>query len=596
MNTLDRARRYLASCPPAISGSNGHGTTFTVATALTNGFALDRDSALQLLREYNRTSCTPPWSERELAHKVDQAIKTPHDKPRGHLLEGSNTNRPASNGIFTVSRLQAPEIPVQPMTLSGLEASLAFINSVFAPDDIVCICLDGQHDPETDKWTPASNGTFLPVTEWREILKDRVYWQKDGGVWIRINPTNPNDYTGSDRNVSSYRHVLIEFDDKPKEEQLAIIQRSNLPIAAVIDSGGKSLHAWVRVDAIDAREWQARRDQIYEYLLDAGVDPKNRNPSRFSRMPGAFRGQVEQKLIALNIGQKTWSEWSDWREESQLSAPTAPSQLLEYNTDADPNNVLGNRWLCRGGSLVIVGQSGVGKSSFAMQFGLTLALGKKFFGIAPVRPLRIALIQAENDRGDMAEALKGVVNGMSCSDDNMAVLEQNLRFYDESVKTGTDFIRLARTIIAKHKADILIADPLLAYAGDDISEQSFMSTFLRNHLNPVLQQTGCIWVWLHHMPKPPKGDQAKGTVSDLAYAGAGSADLTNWAREVAVLQREGDDPTFTFTLTKRGKRAGMVDSLGQPASRIRLRHSDRGICWQYAPANIFRPQATARTV
>jgi drug/metabolite transporter (DMT)-like permease len=42
------------------------------------------------------------------------------------------------------------------------------------------------------------------------------------------------------------------------------------------------------------------------------------------------------------------------------------------------------------------------------------------------------------------------------------------------------------------------------------------------------------------MPKP-KGDQAKGTVSDLAYAGAGSADLTNWSREVGVLQRQGDD-------------------------------------------------------
>ena len=138
------------------------------------------------------------------------------------------------------------------------------------------------------------------------------------------------------------------------------------------------------------------------------------------------------------------------------------------------------------------------------------------------------------------------------------------------------------------RSDILIADPLLSYAGDDISDQAFMSRWLRNELNPVLQETGVVWVWLHHMPKPPRGEQAKGTVSDLAYAGAGSADLTNWAREVAVLQRQGDEPVFTWTLTKRGSRAGMIDRDGQPAAKVRLRHSAIGICWEYAPNATFK--------
>jgi RecA-family ATPase len=416
----------------------------------------------------------------------------------------------------------------------------------------------------------------MTQVRWLERFPDAIWDGKEAGAWIRINPTKPDQYVGSDANVADYRHCLIEFDEKPKDQQLQIMQQCQLPIAAIIDSGGRSLHAWVRVDATDKDEFEKRRDIVYDYLSDYDPCEANKNPSRFSRLPGIMRGDIEQKLVALNIGLSTWQEWIDWRDQSEIADPTTPQELLEYDTENDPNNVLGKRWLCRGGSLTIVGQSGVGKSSFAMQLGLTFGLGRHFFGIKPIRPLRVAFIQAENDMGDMAEAFRGVIDAMRYNQSDLETLNTNIRFFDETVKTGLEFIRLARSIIVKHKADLMIADPLLSYAGDDISEQKFMSKFLRNHLNPVLKETGCVWIWLHHMPKP-KGEQAKGTVSDLAYAGAGSADLTNWSREVGVLQRQGDDPTFTFTLTKRGKRSGMVDLMGNPASAIRLRHSQAGI-------------------
>ena len=92
------------------------------------------------------------------------------------------------------------------------------------------------------------------------------------------------------------------------------------------------------------------------------------------------------------------------------------------------------------------------------------------------------------------------------------------------------------------------------------------------------------------MPKP-KNDQQAGTVSDMAYAGAGSADLTNWSREVAVLKREEKDlPVFSFTLTKRGKRAGMTGLDGKPTTSIRLRHSESGICWEYSKFVPVKPK------
>ena len=58
---------------------------------------------------------------------------------------------------------------------------------------------------------------------------------------------------------------------------------------------------------------------------------------------------------------------------------------------------------------MIVGQSGIGKSSFAMQMAINWALGKATFGIAPECPLRSLIVQAENDRGDIAEMLQGKV-------------------------------------------------------------------------------------------------------------------------------------------------------------------------------------------
>ena len=602
MTILDRARRYLTTCPPAISGSGGHSQTYTVAVALCHGFSLSTGDALSLMREYN-TGCQPPWSERELAHKVDEATKKSHDKPAGHLLNDSPGRRPSCvspSGKFIVRRDATPHPPAPASSMpTGYAATRKFLESVFLPTDWICIGIEARFDEDREKYMPDNSGTFMPVSRWVEEHfsdeKNSIFDDKPQGAWVRINTTLPLRYDGSDTNVAQFRHVLIEFDERPKDEQLAIITQCNLPISCVIDSGGRSLHAWVRVDAVDKTEWESRRDVVYEFLADQQVCEANKNPSRFSRLPGIRRAGVEQSLVALHIGAEDWAGWLDWRAQSELAEPVSPADLLAYDVEHDPNNVLGQRWLCRGGSLVIVGQSGIGKSSFAMQLGLTFGLGRKFFGITPIRPLRVAFIQAENDRGDMAEAFRGVVKGMFYSQADLDTLQANVRFYDETVKTGSEFIRLARSIIIKHRADILIADPLLSYAGDDISDQAFMSRWLRNELNPVLQETGTIWVWLHHMPKPPKDKQAKGTVSDLAYAGAGSADLTNWAREVAVLQRQGDDPTFSLTLTKRARRAGMINLEGQPTNAIHLRHSNTGICWEYAPKPMFTVQRQPAT-
>lgn len=67
-----RVQAYLAKCPPSISGSGGHERTLKVATGLVRGFALAPSIALAWLKVYNQ-SCQPPWSEKELEHKIGEA-------------------------------------------------------------------------------------------------------------------------------------------------------------------------------------------------------------------------------------------------------------------------------------------------------------------------------------------------------------------------------------------------------------------------------------------------------------------------------------------------------------------------------------------
>ena len=88
-DVTERAIAYLAACPPALSGQGGHNQTFAVTQALVHGFCLEPEAAMRLLQEHYNPRCEPPWSEKELWHKVDSAVKNPSDKPKGWLRDHS---------------------------------------------------------------------------------------------------------------------------------------------------------------------------------------------------------------------------------------------------------------------------------------------------------------------------------------------------------------------------------------------------------------------------------------------------------------------------------------------------------------------------
>jgi RepB DNA-primase N-terminal domain len=83
-SVLDRARRYLATIPPAIAGQHGDLHTFRVCCRLVRGFALSDTDALPLLATWN-LRCEPPWLQRELIDKLDHARRYGRE-PIGGLL------------------------------------------------------------------------------------------------------------------------------------------------------------------------------------------------------------------------------------------------------------------------------------------------------------------------------------------------------------------------------------------------------------------------------------------------------------------------------------------------------------------------------
>ncbi len=90
---IERAKRYLAECEPAVQGSGGHDALLWAARAMVVGFELDDSTAISLLWNEFNPRCQPPWDmsktseKRDFERKVAEARRTPGEKPRGWLKD-----------------------------------------------------------------------------------------------------------------------------------------------------------------------------------------------------------------------------------------------------------------------------------------------------------------------------------------------------------------------------------------------------------------------------------------------------------------------------------------------------------------------------
>lgn len=333
MDREERICRYLAACPPAVSGQKGHTQTYAVACNLYNGFAMTQAELEYWLARYNER-CQPPWDEGDLSHKVSEAMNSQFSRPRGCLIDGNGKfDRRDFDQSGFVSRQKPAKTPteIDPTTaieiyLRGFrcsegdlyEASPIKPSEDWLKDGVLLLkhlYLSGEiiNFVTEFKMSACANGTekAVPSGYGLSVERDQLIdeWdlvgmpQSDAGGWMRMNPIDGKGI--KDDNVTSYRFILCEFDSIPLDLQVSLFARLPLPISAILTSGGKSVHAWVRCDSRDKTGYKDDAQMLLKMLERFGLDGKNKNPARLSRLVGAKRliggsGDGRQRLLYIN--------------------------------------------------------------------------------------------------------------------------------------------------------------------------------------------------------------------------------------------------------------------------------------------------------
>lgn len=163
--------------------------------------------------------------------------------------------------------------------------SVSLLTHLYHPAENVNIVADFSN--QGGKLNPRGKGLTKPAAIWIQEFEKNGPPRSDAGTWVRINPV---DGLGiSDSNVTHFRFLLLEFDSIPIELQLAFFARLPLPIAAIISSAGKSIHAWIWINSKTREDFSGKARIIFRELSQFGLDPSNKNPSRLSRLPGVLR-------------------------------------------------------------------------------------------------------------------------------------------------------------------------------------------------------------------------------------------------------------------------------------------------------------------
>ena len=101
-----RAIAYIAKMPGAVSGQHGHDATWRAALALVRGFELSEDDAFGILKEHYNPRCKPPWSDKDLLHKVEGASNDSRVSS-GYVLDRDRDWAPR------VTRIAPPAVAIQ---------------------------------------------------------------------------------------------------------------------------------------------------------------------------------------------------------------------------------------------------------------------------------------------------------------------------------------------------------------------------------------------------------------------------------------------------------------------------------------------------
>lgn len=337
-------------------------------------------------------------------------------------------------------------------------------------------------------------------------------YDSNAGAWIRFNPL---DGIGiKNENVTDFRYALVESDTLPIGQQNAILHELELPIAALVHSGSKSLHAVVRIDADSYEEYRKRVDYLYQVCEKNGLalDKQNRNPSRLSRMPGVMRNGRKQFLVDTNIGKASWDEWHEWIEGVNDDLPDPEALAAVWDNLPALATPLIEGVLRQGHKMLLAGPSKAGKSFSLIELCICIAEGREWLGFLCTRG-RVMYVNLELDRASCLHRFRDVYEALKIVPEHLNNIDiWNLR--GKSVPMDKLAPKLIRRAAKKNYIAVVI-DPIYKVITGDENSADQMAHFC-NQFDKVCTELGTAVIYCHHHSKGEQGgkrsmDRASGS-------------------------------------------------------------------------------------
>ncbi|STD01551.1 AAA family ATPase [Erysipelothrix rhusiopathiae] len=375
--------------------------------------------------------------------------------------------------------------------------NVGYVTSTYKNDD-------GKYLPQKGNYDRTAGELIQELHKYKNDIGAVIGdYKPEAGAWIRFNPLDGKGV--KNENVTDYRYALVESDSIPVERQNAIIRELELPVATLVYSGGKSIHAVVKVEAATMEEYRKRVNYLYDVCKKNGleVDTQNRNAARLSRMPGVVRNGKKQFLMATNIGKGSWAEWEEWIEGVNDDLPD-PEPLIEVFDNLPPlSPPLIEGVLRQGHKMLMAGPSKAGKS-FAL-IGLTIAIaeGSKWFGWQCTQG-RVLYVNLELDRASALHRFKDVYKSLGIKPKNLKNIDiWNLRGKVVPMdKLAPKLIRRAQ----KQGYIAVIIDPIYKVITGDENSAEQMAHFT-NQFDKVASELGASVIYCHHHSKGSQGSK-----------------------------------------------------------------------------------------
>lgn len=409
----------------------------------------------------------------------------------------------------------------KPVSVNPVQEIITYLRARFEPEEYIGYVTSVYEDAETGKLSPQRGNYDRTAGEIITLLEQcggdigSVLGDADAraGAWIRVNPLDGKGI--KDENVSEYRYVLVESDSLPIEQQNALMHDLELPIVTLTHTGGKSLHAIVRIDAGKNREEYRKR---VAYLFDVceknglHIDKACKNPSRLTRLPGFQRGENYQYLIETNTGKASFEEWRDYIEEITDDLPDAENAADFWNNIPPLKPALIDGVLRQGHKMLLAGPSKAGKSFALIALAIAIAEGKAWMGF-PCAQGKVWYVNLELDDISCKHRIRDVYAALGIEPEHTANLDiWNLR------GRSLPMDKLAPSMIRRAKQRgyaAIIIDPIYKVITGDENSAEQMAHFC-NQFDRVCAGAGCAVIYCHHHSKGSQGgkrsmDRASGS-------------------------------------------------------------------------------------